>query len=420
MKVNVIGAGLAGSEATYQLAKQGIEVNLFEMRPKVSSPAHSTANFAELVCSNSLRSNEITNAVGLLKEELRTLDSLIMKVADQTALPSGSALAVDRESFSQIITNTIKALPQVTVINEEIKEIPQGPSIIATGPLTSNNLLESLKKETGQDNFYFFDAAAPIVTKESLNLEVIYEKSRYGYGNADYLNCPFSKLEFIKFYRELILGETTPIPSFEKEIYFEGCLPIEIMAKRGEQTLLFGPLKPVGLEMPNGKRPYGVVQLRKDNATGSLYNLVGFQTHLKFPEQKRIFRMIPGLEKANFVRYGVMHRNTYVNAPRILRPTYQTKIRDDLFIAGQFSGVEGYIESTASGMLAGLNMANLMNNKELLVLPKTTMIGAMANYITTANPLHFQPMNANWGIFQSINNDRHKDAENSLDTLKML
>lgn len=411
-RVKVIGAGLAGSEACWQLVRRGIPVTLYEMRPHKSTGAHATGLFSELVCSNSLRSNALTNAVGLLKQEMRLLDSLVMKAADGHALPAGSALAVDREGFAQSITEAIKNHPLVEVINEEITQIPEGPVIIATGPLTSSPLAESIKELLQQQSLYFFDAAAPIVTKESINMDKAYYKSRYDKGDADYINCPMTKEEFEAFYKALLEAETADIHGVDKEIYFEGCMPIEVMAKRGPQTLTYGPLKPVGLEH-NGIRPYAVVQLRQDNAVGTLYNIVGFQTHLKWGEQKRVFSMIPGLENCEIVRYGVMHRNTYINSPRVLKPTYQCRLRDDLFFAGQMTGVEGYCESAASGLLAGHNMALLMEGKPPVVLPDTTMMGAMAHYITNADPENFQPMNANFGIFnlqKFVRKDQRKEA----------
>lgn len=399
-KVTVIGAGLAGCEATWQLINRGIPVTLIEMRPKKMTLAHKSDKFAELVCSNSLRSNALTNAVGVMKEEMRMFDSLIMKVADETSVPAGSALAVDRESFSQIITDTIKNHPLVEVVEKEVLEIPEGNVIVATGPLTSDGLSKSIQEMFHQDYFYFYDAAAPIVTKESIDFNKAYYKSRYDKGEADYINCPMNKEEFDAFYQALINAETAELKEFEEEKYFEGCMPFEEIARRGEKTLLFGPMKPVGLETSDGQRPYAVVQLRQDDAAASLYNIVGFQTHLKWGEQKRILSMIPGLENVEIVRYGVMHRNTYLCAPRCLKPTYQSQTRDDLFFAGQMCGVEGYIESSASGMLAGLNMANRLYGKEEVVLPPTTAIGAMAHYITHTNPAYFQPMNANFGIMR--------------------
>ena len=397
-RVKVIGAGLAGCEATWQLVRKGIPVTLYEMRPQKSTGAHHTGDFSELVCSNSLRSNMLTNAVGLLKEEMRILDSLIMKSADAHSVPAGSALAVDREPFAREITDFIKNHPLVEVVNDEITEIPEGPVIIATGPLTSEPLANEIRRVLNQDSLYFFDAAAPIVTKESINMDVAYYKSRYDKGDADYINCPMDREQFDRFYNELINAETAEVHGVDKEIYFEGCMPIEVMAKRGPQTLTFGPLKPVGLGL-NGAKPYAVVQLRQDNAVGTLYNIVGFQTHLKWGEQKRVFSMIPGLENCEIVRYGVMHRNTFIKSPEVLLPTYQARLRNDLFFAGQMTGVEGYCESAASGLLAGHNMACLMLGEPLVTLPNTTMMGAMAHYITHASPDNFQPMNANFGIF---------------------
>ena len=397
LRVKVIGAGLAGCEATYQLIRKGIAVDLYEMRPTKSTGAHHTSLFSELVCSNSLRSNALTNAVGLLKEEMRLLDSLIMRVADKHAIPAGSALAVDRNDFAQEITDIIKSNPLVNVIDKEVTEIPEGPTIIATGPLTSNALAENIQKTLKQEPLHFFDAAAPIVTKESVNMEVAYYKSRYDKGDADYLNCPMDKEQFDKFYNELINGEVALLHEVDKNTYFEGCMPIEAMAKRGPQTLTFGPLKPVGLDK-DGKRFYAVMQLRQDNAVASLYNLVGFQTNLKWSEQKRIFSLIPGLENCEIVRYGVMHRNTYLKSPLVLKASYQSKIREDLFFAGQLTGVEGYVESAGSGLIAGHNMALYLEGKKPIELENTTMLGAMAHYITEAGEF-FQPMNANFGIF---------------------
>jgi methylenetetrahydrofolate--tRNA-(uracil-5-)-methyltransferase len=398
--VIVIGAGLAGCEAAYQLAKRGVKVKLYEMRPTKSTGAHKTEMFAELVCSNSLRSDSLKNAVGVLKEELRIMDSLIMKVADESSVPAGSSLAVDRDLFAKRVTEAILSEPDIEVIREEIIEIPTDyPVIIATGPLTSDNLSQKIIGLLDQKSLYFYDAAAPIIEKDSIDFSKAYIKSRYQDEGGDYINCPMDKNDFFNFYKELIIAETAPLKDVEKEKYFEGCMPFEEIAKRGFKTLLFGPMKPVGLEK-DGKTPYAVVQLRQDNSAASLYNVVGFQTHLKWGEQKRILQMVPGLENCNIVRYGVMHRNTYINSPECLNPTYQSKIRDDLFFAGQLTGVEGYIESCASGMLAGINMARYVNNIELKVFPKNTMIGAMANYICTASKKNFQPMNANFGIFR--------------------
>ena len=421
-RVKVIGAGLAGCEACWQLVRKGIPVTLYEMRPTKSTGAHHTGDFSELVCSNSLRSNALTNAVGLLKQEMRELDSLIMKVADKHALPAGSALAVDREPFAREITETIRNHPLVEVVNEEITEIPEGPVIIATGPLTSDGLAETIRKLFNEDSLYFFDAAAPIVTKESINMDIAYYKSRYDKGDSDYLNCPMTKEQFDVFYDALVNGETAEVHGVDKEIYFEGCMPIEVMAQRGPQTLTFGPMKPVGLARNKEDKPYAVVQLRQDNAVGSLYNIVGFQTHLKWGEQKRIFSLIPGLENCEIVRYGVMHRNTYIKSPKVLLPTYQSRIRDDLFFAGQMTGVEGYCESAASGLLAGHNMALLMSGQQPVELPDTTMIGAMAHYITHANGDSFQPMNANFGIFNLTENVSKQDRKEaySKQALKVL
>ncbi|MDD6468071.1 MAG: methylenetetrahydrofolate--tRNA-(uracil(54)-C(5))-methyltransferase (FADH(2)-oxidizing) TrmFO [Erysipelotrichaceae bacterium] len=399
MRVNIIGAGLAGCEACWQLIKRGHEVTLYEMRPKKMTPAHKTEYFSELVCSNSLRSDALTNAVGVLKEEMRLLDSLIMKFADQHRLPAGSALAVDREGFSKDITTFIKQHPLVNVVEEEVVEIPEGYTIIATGPLTSDAFSSAIQNFLETQEFYFYDAAAPIVTKDSIDFSKAYYKSRYDKGEADYINCPMTREEFYNFYHAVLTAETTKVKDFEKEIYFEGCMPFEEMARRGEKTLTFGPMKPVGLEK-DGKRPYAVVQLRQDNAADTLYNIVGFQTHLTWGEQKRIIHMIPGLEQAEIVRYGVMHRNTYICSPLSLLPTYQSKKRRDVFFAGQITGVEGYIESSASGLLAGINMSRLLEGKEPLTLPDTCMMGAMAHYITHTSNEHFQPMNANFGILR--------------------
>ncbi len=411
-KVIIVGAGLAGCEAAWQLVKRNIPVTLVEMRPKKMTPAHHSENFCELVCSNSLRSNSLNNAVGVMKEELRMFDSLIMKVADETQVPAGSALAVDRERFSSTITKTLKNHPLITVVEEEVTKIPDGNVIIASGPLTSDSLSGAIQQLFHEDYFYFYDAAAPIITKDSIDFSKAYYKSRYDKGDADYINCPMDKQQFDAFYHALIHAQTVPVKDFEEK-YFEGCMPFEEMAKRGEKTLLFGPMKPVGLEQPDGNRPYAVVQLRQDDAAASLYNIVGFQTHLKWGEQKRILSMIPGLENVEIVRYGVMHRNSYLCAPKCLKPTYQSQTRDNLFFAGQMCGVEGYIESCASGLLAGLNMANLIYGKECVVLPPTTAIGAMAHYITHTNPAYFQPMNANFGIMkleQKVKKKERKEA----------
>ncbi|MDR7315945.1 MULTISPECIES: FADH(2)-oxidizing methylenetetrahydrofolate--tRNA-(uracil(54)-C(5))-methyltransferase TrmFO [Brevibacillus] len=424
--ITVVGAGLAGSEAAWQIAQAGVPVKLYEMRPKTQTPAHHTDKFAELVCSNSLRANSLTNAVGVLKEEMRRLGSVIISAADRCAVPAGGALAVDRHEFAEYVTDAVRNHPLVEVISEEITEIPEGVVVIATGPLTSPALSEQLRGLTGEDYLYFYDAAAPILEKDSIDMEKVFVASRYDKGEAAYLNCPMSEEEFNRFYDELIAAEAVPLKEFEKEVFFEGCMPIEVMAKRGRQTMLFGPLKPVGLTDPRtGKKPYAVVQLRQDNGAATLYNIVGFQTHLKWPEQKRVFSMIPGLENCEIVRYGVMHRNTFINSPKLLKPTYQYKERDTLFFAGQMTGVEGYVESAASGLLAGLNAARLVKGEELIVLPPETVMGSMARYITTADSKHFQPMNANFGLVpelpERIRNKREKNeklAERALDTIQ--
>lgn len=404
--VIIVGAGMAGSEAAWQVAQRGIKVDLYEMRPEKSTPAHKTEKFAELVCSNSLRGAGLENAVGLLKEEMRQLNSIIMESADINRVPAGGALAVDREGFSQYITDKVKNHPNVTVINKEIETIPQEDdaiTIIASGPLTSEVLAKSIGELTGQDYFYFYDAAAPLISKESIDMSKAYRASRYGKGTADYINCPMDKEEYEKFWQELTTAELAPIKEFEKAKFFEGCMPVEEMARRGIDTLLYGPLKPVGLEDPKtGKRPYAVVQLRQDNAADSLYNIVGFQTHLKWPEQKRVFGLIPGLENAEFVRYGVMHRNTFINSPELLRPTLQYKDRDDLLFAGQMTGVEGYIESAASGLVAGVNAAYLAKGENPVIFPEQTAHGSMCKYITSAVAKHFQPMNANFGLMPPL------------------
>jgi methylenetetrahydrofolate--tRNA-(uracil-5-)-methyltransferase len=401
--VNVVGAGLAGSEAAWQLAKRGISVRLYEMRPVKQTPAHHTDKFAELVCSNSLRANTLTNAVGVLKEEMRMLDSVIIGSADASSVPAGGALAVDRHDFAARVTEQVKNHPNVTVINEEVMGIPEGPTIIATGPLTSEALSQGLKELTGEEYLYFYDAAAPIIEKDSIDMEKVYLKSRYDKGEAAYLNCPMTEEEFNRFYEALIEAETVPLKEFEKEVFFEGCMPIEVMASRGRKTMLFGPMKPVGLEDPKtGKRPFAVVQLRQDDAAGTLYNIVGFQTHLKWGPQKEVIRLIPGLENAEIVRYGVMHRNTFINSPKVLKATYQFKNREDLFFAGQMTGVEGYVESAASGLIAGINAARLIQGESPVAFPAETAMGSMAHYITTTNAKNFQPMNANFGLLPDL------------------
>lgn len=401
--VNVIGAGLAGSEAAWQIASRGVNVRLYEMRPVKQTPAHHTDKFAELVCSNSLRANNLTNAVGIIKEEMRMLDSLIIRAADACAVPAGGALAVDRHEFAGNVTDTIRNHPLIEVINEEVTELPEGITIIATGPLTSPALAEQIRKLTGEEYLYFYDAAAPIIEKDSIDMDKVYLKSRYDKGEAAYLNCPMNEEEFERFYNALVAAEIVPLKEFEKEIYFEGCMPVEVVAQRGAQTLLFGALKPVGLEHPvTGKLAKAVIQLRQDDAAGTLYNIVGFQTHMKWGAQKEVISLIPGLENVEIVRYGVMHRNTFINSPRVLDATYQLKANSNVFFAGQMTGVEGYVESAGSGLIAGINAANLALGKELVLFPHETALGSMARYVTEANPTNFQPMNINFGLFPEL------------------
>ena len=401
--VNVIGAGLAGSEAAWQIAQAGVDVNLYEMRPVKMTPAHHTSNFAELVCTNSLRANQITNAVGLLKEEMRQLHSIIIQSADATAVPAGGALAVDRELFSELVTQKLTSNPHIHVANEELSAFPDGITVVATGPLTAPGLAQAIVDLNGEAGLSFFDAAAPILDANTINEDIVYKKSRYDRGEAAYLNCPMTKDEFLTFYQALVSAEVAEGHDFEKMTVFEGCMPIEVMAKRGIKTMLFGPLKPVGLEDPRtGKEPYAVVQLRQDNAAASLYNMVGFQTHLKWGEQKRVFRLIPGLENVQIIRYGVMHRNTFMKSPVVLEPTYASKRRPDLFFAGQMTGVEGYVESAASGLIAGINAARIALGETPLIFPETTAMGSMAHYITHTSAHHFQPMNANFGIMPAL------------------
>jgi methylenetetrahydrofolate--tRNA-(uracil-5-)-methyltransferase len=411
-KVTIIGAGLAGSEAAWQAAEAGFDVELHEMRPHVMPPAHHTDQFAELVCSNSLRGAAIENAVGLLKEEMRQMNSLIMKAADSSKVPAGGALAVDRDAFSNYITKTLKSHPRVNITSGEVTAIPETvPLIIASGPLTSPSLSESIGKMTGNEYLYFYDAAAPILLGESLDMEKIYRASRYGKGDDDYLNCAMNKTEYEHFWHELTNAETTPVKNFEKAIFFEGCMPVEEMASRGIDTLRFGPLKPVGLENPvTGEIPYAVIQLRQDNFAATLFNIVGFQTHLKWPEQERVFRLIPGLEKAEFVRLGVMHRNTFINSPKILSSTLQMTTNKNIFFAGQITGVEGYVESAASGLVAGINAARLLSGAKPVVFPRETAHGALCQYITNADIKHFQPMNINFGLLPAWE-ERMKDKK---------
>ena len=419
--INVIGAGLAGSEAAYQIAKRGIPVKLYEMRGVKSTPQHKTTNFAELVCSNSFRGDSLTNAVGLLKEEMRRLDSIIMRNGEAHRVPAGGAMAVDREGYAEAVTAEIENNPLIEVIREEITEIPDDAiTVIASGPLTSDALAEKIHEFNGGDGFYFYDAAAPIVDKATIDMNKVYLKSRYDKGEAAYLNCPMTKEEFMAFHEALTTAEEAPLNSFEKEKYFEGCMPIEVMAKRGIKTMLYGPMKPVGLEYPEDykgprdgdfKTPYAVVQLRQDNAAGSLYNIVGFQTHLKWGEQKRVFQMIPGLENAEFVRYGVMHRNSYMDSPNLLKQTFQSKSNPNLFFAGQMTGVEGYVESAASGLVAGINAARLFKGEEEVIFPHTTAIGSLPYYVTHAESKHFQPMNVNFGIIKELEGPRIRDKK---------
>ena len=401
--VNVIGAGLAGSEAAWQIANRGVNVRLYEMRPVKQTPAHHTDKFAELVCSNSLRANNLTNAVGIIKEEMRRFDSLIIGAADACAVPAGGALAVDRHEFAGNVTDRIRNHPLIEIINEEVTELPEGITVIATGPLTSPALAEQVRKLTGEDYLYFYDAAAPIIEKDSIDMDKVFLKSRYDKGEAAYLNCPMDEEQFERFYNALVEAEVVPLKEFEKEIYFEGCMPVEVLAQRGEKTLLFGALKPVGLEDPvTGKRYKAVVQLRQDDAAGTLYNIVGFQTHMKWGAQKEVINLIPGLENVEIVRYGVMHRNTFINSPRVLDSTYQLKANRNIFFAGQMTGVEGYVESAGSGLIAGINASNLALGKEPVLFPKETALGSMARYITEADPKNFQPMNINFGLFPDL------------------
>lgn len=443
-EVYIIGGGLAGSEAALQIAKRGIKVKLYEMKPNKYSPAHSNENLAEIVCSNSFKSNKITNACGLLKEELRILGSELIKIADSVKVPAGQALAVDREEFAKRVTEEIKNNKNIELIREEITKIPENKNvIIATGPLTSENLISEILKLTGQENLSFFDAAAPIIEKDSINMDIAFFGDRYDQErgkeediqqwqerikkqDASYINLPMNKEEYEKFYNKLVNAEVVVLHEFEKKEIFEGCMPIEIMAKRGIDTLRYGPLKPVGFtDKRTGKRPYAIVQLRQDNLQASLYNMVGFQTNLKFGEQKSVFSMIPGLENANFEKYGVMHRNTYINSTKLLDETYNLKKDKNIYFAGQITGVEGYVESISSGFIAGINMANKILGKEKDIFPEETVIGALAKYISTTND-NFQPMNANFGILPDLG-VKMKDkierytklAEKSIEKLKI-
>lgn len=444
--IRVIGGGLAGCEAAYQIAKRGVKVELYEMKPKVFSPAHSNNNLAEIVCSNSFKSNSITNACGLLKQELRELDSLLINCADLTAVPAGQALAVDREKFSRLVTKKIEENNNIKIIREEfcgnLKE--NAITIIATGPLTSDKMTEQISKITGENKLYFYDAAAPILEKSSIDMNIAFYGDRYSQEkkkdesieewekrlkkeeDTSYINLPFTKEEYLKFYNELVNAEVVTLHEFEQREIFEGCMPIEVMAKRGQETIRFGPLKPVGFDDPRtAKRPYAIVQLRQDNYNGTLYNLVGFQTNLKFGEQKRVFSMIPGLENAEFVKYGVMHRNTYINSPKLLNKEENLKNNENIFFAGQITGVEGYVESIASGLVAGINAVKEIKKEEKIVFPKETVIGALMEYISSPNE-KFQPMNANFGILPPLE-EKIKDkkkryekmAERSLENINL-
>jgi methylenetetrahydrofolate--tRNA-(uracil-5-)-methyltransferase len=402
-EITIIGAGLAGAEAAWQAANLGAKVKLYEMRPGKMTPAHHTGDFAELVCSNSLRASALENAVGLLKEEMRLLNSLIMDCADRHKVPAGGALAVDREGFSRAVTEKLSAHPHITVIREEVTTIPsEGVAIIAAGPLASDQLTESIRTYTGGEYLYFHDAVAPIISADSIDMNIAFRASRYGRGE-DYLNCPMTEEEYQRFYDALMAAQAHPLKEFENETYFEGCMPVEEMAQRGRDTLAFGPMKPVGLTDPRtGNRPFAVVQLRQDNAAATLYNMVGFQTHLKWEDQRRVFSLIPGLENAEFVRYGVMHRNTFINSPVLLDPTMQLKQDPRVFFAGQITGVEGYVESASNGIVAGVNAVRYALGQEGLVFPRETAVGSLCHYITSADPKHFQPMNITFGLIPPL------------------
>ena len=413
-RVVVVGGGLAGCEAAWQLAQRVCTVDLYEMKPEKKSPAHHAESLCELVCSNSFRAEGLKNAVGLLKEEMRLLDSLIMRCADENRVPAGGALAVDRAAFSQAVTDRIVSHPNITLVNKEVTSLDfDCPAVIATGPLTSEPLAETIRGFFGRDSLWFFDAAAPIVTAESIDLSKAFFASRYDKGTPDYINCPMNETQYEAFYQALVTAETAKLKGFENEKVFEGCMPVEVMARRGRETLLFGPLKPVGLKNPETGESYmAVVQLRKDNAAASLYNIVGFQTHLTFGEQKRVFSMIPGLEQAEFVRYGVMHRNTYINSPKVLDRTFQVRSKAGLFFAGQMTGVEGYLESAASGLVAGLNANPLL---EPVLFDSRTAIGALAEYISNPAVENFQPMNVNFGLFAPLEEKvKKKDRKEAL------
>ncbi|MDO4564598.1 MAG: methylenetetrahydrofolate--tRNA-(uracil(54)-C(5))-methyltransferase (FADH(2)-oxidizing) TrmFO [Clostridia bacterium] len=413
-EISVIGAGLAGCEAAYQLAKRGHRVKLYEMKPQKKSPAHKSDGFAELVCSNSFRAARVENAVGLLKEEMRRLSSLIMSCADAAAIPAGGALAVDRTAFSKAVTERIASNPNIAIVSCEVSELPNSPCIVATGPLTSEPLCVAIEKELGA-SLHFFDAAAPIIDAASIDMTKAFFASRYDKGGDDYLNCPMDRERYELFWNELVNAETVELHEFETPRVFEGCMPVEVMAKRGIKTLAFGPMKPVGLEY-EGRRPYAVVQLRKEDAVGGSFNMVGFQTNLKFGEQKRVFSLIPGLENAEFLRYGVMHKNTFIESPKHLNCYYQSKTNPNLFFAGQLTGVEGYVESAASGLVAGINAARMLEEKPLIDFTDCTAIGALAHYVSGYNGKDFQPMNVTFGLFQPLN-ERIRNKRERFDAL---
>ena len=408
-KVNVIGAGLSGVEACYFLLNKGYEVHLYEKRPKEMTPAHHTSFFGELVCSNSLKSNRLDNACGLLKEEMRHMNSLTMKVAAETSVPAGNALSVDRDEFAKKITAILEDFPNLIIHNEDVKEPMEGVTIIATGPLTSEPLSKWLASQIGEDSLFFFDASAPIVKKDSINMNIAYKKARYDQGDDSYINCPFSEEQYNKFYDELINAEVAKVHEFDKA-YFEGCMPIEVMAKRGKDTLRFGPMKPKGLQVEDREKFHAVIQLRQDNLYGDLYNIVGFQTNLTYPEQKRVFRLIPGLENAEFVRYGLMHRNTYICGPHALNDNLSMKSNPNVFLAGQLIGVEGYVESAAMGILAAIYADSYINKKTIPNLPIRTMLGSLHNYVTHGDTKNFAPMNANYGILYGSNKHNHEEC----------
>lgn len=414
-RVRIVGGGLAGCEAAWQLARRGIEVDLFEMRPVRETEAHTSDRLAELVCSNSFRSAEQTTAIGLLKEEMRRLGSLVMEVADRHRVPAGGSLAVDREGFANDMSAAIESLPGVRLVREEVGEVPDGLTIIASGPLTSSTLADRLRAFFGQDYLYFYDAIAPIVAADSIDMSKAFRASRYGKGSDDYINCPLDEEQYSTLVEDVLAAEKVETRDFERCVHFEGCLPIEEMARRGKQTLAFGPLKPVGLTDPRtGRRSHAVVQLRQDDHRASLFNMVGFQTKMTYPEQRRVFRKIPGLEKAEFVRLGSLHRNTFIESPRVLLPTLQTRTRADLLLAGQLVGVEGYLESASAGYLAGLNAARLAVGASPLVPPETTTLGTLVRYVSEEGRKNFQPMNANYGLFPPLPGKRRKGRERKL------